>query len=393
MEDQRLRWRRVRLPFQRLRWWRCRIPFRAPFATARDQLEERQSVLVALEASDGCVGWGEIAPLPGFGRRMGNTLGCLEMAAERLVKAPASDVFFATVVSNLDLLFPGAATSASVAVHCGLEMALLDLVGQTAGASIARLLAEEPATTIPVNATVGAMETARAVELAAAAAAAGYRAVKLKVGMLPDAGAEAARVAAVRAALGPAVRLRLDANAGWSVAEAVAVLRACAPFAIDYVEQPVAAHDLDGLATVRRQAGVPLAADEAVTGVDAVERLLALEAVAVLVLKPMALGGALATWELAALARDRGVDVVITSMLEAGVGIAAAAQLAAALPPPLRPCGLATAALLESDLLTAPLPIDGGLLHLPAGQGLGVRVDEAALRRYTVSEGCWERRP
>src|SRR6185437_7857893 len=122
MADQQLRWRRFRLPFPRLRWWRYRIPFRSPFATAHGRMEERQGVIVALEMIDGRTGWGEIAPLPGFGGSMGNTLGSLEMAAERLVNLPASKVYFSAMVTNLEVLFPGAvSTAASAAVRCGLE--------------------------------------------------------------------------------------------------------------------------------------------------------------------------------------------------------------------------------------------------------------------------------
>jgi L-alanine-DL-glutamate epimerase-like enolase superfamily enzyme len=153
------------------------------------------------------------------------------------------------------------------------------------------------------------------------------------------------------------------------------------------VEQPVAADDIEGMALIRRGTGTPIAADEAVMDATSAERLLAAGAVDLLVLKPVAVG-LVASLELAGRACRAGVGVVVTTMLEAGVGIAAAAQVAAALPGPLPACGLATASLLESDLLEQPLPISGGTLRLPDSPGLGVHLDQGLLARYASESGA-----
>jgi O-succinylbenzoate synthase len=187
----------------------------------------------------------------------------------------------------------------------------------------------------------------------AAALAAGWADVKVKVG---DAG-DVSRVAAVRDAIGPAGRLRVDANGSWDVETAVAAIARLAPFDLELVEQPVAA--LDDLALVRRRVGVPVAADECVRDVDDARRLAALTAADVLVVKVQPLGGIAATLDVVAAA---GVPVIVTSMYETSVGLAAGLALAAALDELPFACGLGTAALFAADVVADPLlPVDGWL--------------------------------
>jgi O-succinylbenzoate synthase len=187
----------------------------------------------------------------------------------------------------------------------------------------------------------------------AAALAAGWADVKVKVG---DAG-DVSRVVAVRDAIGPAGRLRVDANGSWDVETAVAAIARLAPFDLELVEQPVAA--LDDLALVRRRVGVPVAADECVRDVDDARRLAALTAADVLVVKVQPLGGIAATLDVVAAA---GVPVIVTSMYETSVGLAAGLALAAALDELPFACGLGTAALFAADVVADPLlPVDGWL--------------------------------
>jgi O-succinylbenzoate synthase len=211
--------------------------------------------------------------------------------------------------------------------------------------------------------------------------AAGYRCLKLKVSH--DLAADTARVAAVRAAVGPEVSIRLDANGVWTVDEATTAITQLAAHGIEYVEQPVG--EMADLARVRRAVNTPIAADECVTGVNAIDRLAAMAAADVVVVKPAFLGlrNALAVVERA---RAHGLQVVVTSALDTSVGIAAALHLAATLPDPLLPCGLATAALLAGDLVREPLIPHGGRLTLPRGAGFGIQVDEAAVERWSYPQ-------
>jgi O-succinylbenzoate synthase len=202
--------------------------------------------------------------------------------------------------------------------------------------------------------TVNAMVPRVRPELAARMAVeSGCGTVKVKVG---DAGGEA-RVAAVRAAVGPAVRLRLDANGAWDVATAEAALRRLAVHGIELVEDPVAG--LEELASLRRRSPVPVAAEMCVRTVADAARLRALDAADAVVLKPQRIGGVAAALAAAAAA---GVPAIASSALETSVGLAAVLALAAALPESPFAHGAGTALLLAEDVTSDPLiPVEGRL--------------------------------
>jgi O-succinylbenzoate synthase len=219
---------------------------------------------------------------------------------------------------------------------------------------------------VPVNVTVPAVGPERAREIVLGSG--GCRTAKVKVAQrLPDGGLEpladeAARVAAVRAALdeaGPGGRVRVDVNGAWSVGEALRRLPVLdrAAGGLEYVEQPCAS--VPELAEVRRRQDVPVAADESIRRAEDPLRVVREEAADVVVLKVQPLGGVRACLELA---ERVGLPVVVSSALESSVGLAAGVALAAALPELPYACGLATSQLLVHDVVAAPLlPVDGAL--------------------------------
>jgi O-succinylbenzoate synthase len=192
--------------------------------------------------------------------------------------------------------------------------------------------------------------------LAAEAVAAGMTTVKVKVGGGPL-GDDADRVAAVRVALGPAGRIRLDANGAWDVDAAVAAIERLAGFDLELVEQPVA--DLADLARVRRRVSVPVAADESLRSLGDARRLAALEAADAVVVKVQPLGGVRSALRIIEAA---GVPAVVSSLYETSIGLAAGVALAAALPELPFACGLGTGALLAGDVVADPLVPEGGML-------------------------------
>jgi L-alanine-DL-glutamate epimerase-like enolase superfamily enzyme len=136
---------------------------------------------------------------------------------------------------------------------------------------------------------------------------------------------------------------------------------------------------------LREGSNVPIAADEDVIDRGSAQRVTDAQAADVLVLKPIPLGGISRTLAIAGETRTAGLDIVLTTSVDTGVGTAMALHLAASVASSYA-AGLATAHLLESDLLTASLPIEHGVMKVPQRPGLGVELDEAALQRYTVRE-------
>jgi O-succinylbenzoate synthase len=229
-------------------------------------------------------------------------------------------------------------------------------------------------TSVPVNVTVPAVGPERAHALVRAG---GCTTAKVKVAEPGQSAADdEARVEAVRDALGPSGRIRVDANGGWDVEQAVTAIRLLdrAAGGLEYVEQPVMA--VEDLAVVRRRVDVAIAADESIRRAADPYRVRDLEAADVAVLKVQPLGGVRACLRIA---EDIGLPVVVSSALETSVGIAAGVALAAALPELPYACGLATVQLLTDDVVATPLlPVDGAL---PVGVPL---VDDAALARLAA---------
>jgi o-succinylbenzoate synthase len=223
---------------------------------------------------------------------------------------------------------------------------------------------------VPVNCTVPAVDPDRAAAIVRNSR--GCRTAKVKVAepgqTLAD---DVARVATVRDALGPDGGLRVDANGGWSVEQAVAALAELGQYDLEYAEQPAAT--VEELRDVRMKVDVPVAADESIRRAADPLRVAELDAADVVVLKAQPLGGVRACL---ALAERIGRPVVVSSALESSIGLAAGIALAAALPGLPYACGLATTALLESDLARHPVAVVDGNVRP------GVpRVDEDALER------------
>jgi L-Ala-D/L-Glu epimerase len=329
---------------------RLSIPFKRPYATAGGEVATRELLVLRVEDGDGHVGFGEAAPFE-----------------------PYDNVPIEDVVDALSNGPPG--DGAPPQARAAWELALLDLKARRAG----RPVGEPGAERIAVNRTLPAGPPEEVAERAIAGVREGYSCLKVKVG-LPD---DVERVGAVRAAIGPWPALRIDANGVWSVDEALERLDQLAVYDVQMVEQPCMT--LPELAEVRRRCGVQVAADESVATVDDVRAAAALEACDVVNVKLAASGGWAGARETLRAARGHGLDPFLSSTLDGPWGIAAALQLAAAEGISLA-CGLATLELFDARLASALPPPRAGLLDVPQGPGLGVRVEESALAEVLVEE-------
>jgi O-succinylbenzoate synthase len=233
---------------------------------------------------------------------------------------------------------------------------------------------------IPVNVTIPAVGPERAFEMTKES---GCRTAKVKVAERGQGDADdLARVEAVRAAIGPEGRVRIDVNGRWDVDHAARMIRALDRWELEYAEQPCAT--LEELARVRRRVDVPIAADESIRRAEDPLKVRAAGAADIAVLKVQPLGGVAAALRVA---EACGLPVVVSSAVETSVGLAAGAALAAALPELPYACGLATLSLLEGDVAGDPL--------LPVAGEIEVRrpvVDEEALRRWEAPGAGWRGR-
>ncbi len=330
------------------------LRLREPLLAAHGEVCERRIVEVELEDSDGLVGRGEAAPLePYDGVPLGMVLAALESYARTIERLPAD----ATGVTIMEACRAAADLPQALAA---VDLALWDRAGRREGRPVALLLADDPLNAVAVNATVGALDRAGAASAVAAAVREGFACVKIKVGVGDDAG----RVAAARAAAGPDVALRLDANGAWGVDEALRCIDALAPAGLELVEEPV--HGIAELRAVRERTSVRIAMDETSAEPGALASAAA-DAVCLKVARCGGIGGTLAA---ASLVRALGGEPYLASTLDGPLGIAAALHCAAALRVEL-PCGLATLGLFAEEADDGePMAPSAGRIAVPAGPGL-----------------------
>jgi o-succinylbenzoate synthase len=324
------------------------VSFKEPYTTSAGAVKARDMIVLRVE-EEGVVGYGEAAPFEPYD-------GVSIEAVARVLQERLTPVAYPQV-------------------RAADEMAFLDLEGRRTGSPLAEL--ESP--TVPVNYTLAGASPEDVAASAAAARADGFDCFKLKVGVADD----EARVAAVRDAIGPDALLRVDANAAWSVDEAIRQIRRLAGYGLEFVEQPCLT--LEDLAAVRRGCDVRIAADESVQSIEDVAAAAASEACDVVSVKLAPMGGFSAAAAVIAAARDAGIEPYVSSALDGPWGIAAGLQLASAERVSLH-CGLATLALFDAAIARVLPAPRGGRMEVPAGPGLGVDVPDAVLREVLVEE-------
>ena len=331
------------------------LQLKRPLQTAFGTITQRELALVTLADEDGVTGYGEAAPLEGYD-------GVSSEQVWQALQDYRPVLAGAEGLNGAQLIEACRRVADIPAALAALDMALWDRAGRRAGRPVAALITDSPAAAIDVNATLFAADRAGAAEEAAHAVQQGFSCLKMKVGIGDDAG----RLAAVRAAAGPHVALRVDANGAWGVEEAVRAIDVLAAVGLELVEEP--AHGLQAVRQIRERVAVRVAIDETAAEHGALGAGVA-DAVCLKISRCGGIAGLLAA---ATLVRASGAEVYLASTFEGPLGVAAAVHAAAALASrgPVAPCGLATLALFQG--LEDQLPVHEGRIAVPAGPGLGV---------------------
>ena len=324
-----------------------RLALRGPLRTSRGELHEREGFQVWVGE-----GRGEAAPLPGHGTE---TL----QECETALRAAALGIRPVEELEQIDAMLDGLPPAA----RCGIELALLDDLALRAGVPLSHLLDRRARDEVLVSALLIGREPAALAREARTLVQDGFGTLKLKVAHGPL-DADLARAAVVRDAAGPEVRIRVDANGGWTEAAALDALRRLARLEVELCEEPVA--NAAAMRRLRGATSVRIAVDELLGNPHT--RDAAVESADLLVLKPMVLGGILPALRLA---RRSGRPAIVTTSLDGAIARLGAAHLAAALPPGPA-AGLATGRLLAGDLCADPAPPVGGRIRLPGRPGLGL---------------------
>jgi L-alanine-DL-glutamate epimerase-like enolase superfamily enzyme len=350
--------------------FRIPLALREPFKIALQTTQVADNLFVRLTTADGRQGWGEASPLHAVtGETVGTCVAAVELLGPVLLGQAATEI--QARVRDLRTRLPH-----NSAARSALDMALHDLAAQAAGLPLFRYLGGSPRTlTTDLTLGLGTPE-ATAEKARRAVTEMGFRHLKVKLGL--DVERDVAAVAAVRQAVGPEVRLRLDANQGWGRQDAVAALARIAQYDVQYCEQPVPKDDVEGLAYVAERSPVPLMADEAVFTPADVLRIARLQRVPYVNLKVAKTGGIHDLLRADVVAETAGLASMVGCMMESRLGLTASAHAILA-------CGSVRFVDLDTVFELADDPVIGGVryegdqISVPEAPGLGASLDSSAL--------------
>ena len=299
------------------------IPLVTPFKTALRTVDHVNDIVVRVTTDDGEVGYGEAPPTAVI---TGDTKGSIRCAIEEFIAPSLAGM----EIENLDGVMRKLHgcilknTSAKAAV----DMAVYDLFAKSCGKPLYRVLGGNR-TEIETDLTISVNEIGEMVSDSLKAVEQGFDILKIKVGK--ESLKDIERIRAIRDAVGPDVKLRIDANQGWTAKDAVRIIRTLEDMGVemDLVEQPVSAHDFEGMKYVTSRVNTKILADESVFSPEDAIRLIQERAADLINIKLMKTGGIYEALKVCAIAESYGVECMIGCMLESKIAVSAAAHLAA----------------------------------------------------------------
>ena len=363
------------LKIEKLETYPVRIPLVRPFKIALGTSTHCESVLVRVQLSGGVVGWGEAAPeLAITGETWRTAEAILKHEIEPRVLG-RDVLLYADLYREMDRRILG-----NTSAKAGFDIAVHDALAKHASLPLNAMLGRGVSELMTTQ-TVGLESLQDTVRQARDLREQGVTRIKLKIGKNPREDID--RVRAVRDALGNDFSITVDANQGYSVRQAIFALKELQRNEVDFCEQPVHYHDLDGLAEVRRNSPIPIMADESVhsprDAVAVVER----RAADMVNIKLMKSGGIHAAGKIAAIAEAAGLPCMVGCMQETKIGISAGCHFATS-HPIVRYADLDSHTTLKVDPVRGGVELKGSTEKLIAGNGLAAEVDDSVLKAIII---------
>jgi len=298
------------------------LRYHEPFRIAPTTSFESRNVIVKITTESKITGIGESSPSKRVTHETPKTvIAVLDKIAPHLIGM--SPLRIEQIIEEMDQIVPE-----NPSAKAAIDIAIHDIMGKTAKTPLCNLLGGFREAVI-TDLTLGIKQPEEMAEDAVRAVRRGFKALKVKVGV--DLEEDFERVRRIREAVGPDIALRIDANQGWTVTQAIEVLNKLERFDIEFAEQPVAANEIKGLAEIRRNSSIPVMADESVQSPEDALNLIRQDAVDLINIKLMKSGGIHKARKIAAVAEAAKVPCMIGCMGESTVGITAGVQLAAAI--------------------------------------------------------------
>lgn len=366
------------LPITEIHILRVAVPLAgAGFRNAYANNTSQHSIIVRVASGGGHAGVGNIDPLPGYSSEtIEQSLAALhDILLPAVQGQDAGNVH--QILAIMDAALPG-----FLEAKAAVEMACIDLLTRSLGIPVHQFLGGAVVNRVRFNAWVGILGPDEAAREASKWLSQGFTSAKVKLGggILADRD----RIRAVREAVGDNMQLRGDANAGYSVQESIALGRLLEPYALQLLEQPVAATDLPGLAKVRQSIGIPIMADEAITDHQSLIDAIRADCADIVKLKVMKQGGLLKCRRMVETASAAGLGIVIGHGFGLGINTMAEIMLAVTSHDVLEGLESVGPLKMQDDVIVSKLDLSRAFLDLPDTPGLGVEIDEEKLRTYAV---------
>ncbi len=365
------------------------IPVRTPYVTSYGVLKAFSNVLVWISTDEDVVGIGESAYVGG---------GPVREETPESTK-PLIDLYLAPAIIGEDPFDierihekMNRVVPRNLVAKAGIDLALWDLMGKILDLPVYKLLGGTYKREIPVTYTLSMDTPEKMAEEASFRKSEGYSTVVIKIGHDPEGDVERLRL--VREAVGPAIKIRLDANEGYRPDQAIRVIRKMERYEPEFVEEPVKRWDLDGMAKVTRAVDTPISSDESNSSLETVMKIIQKGAADILNIKVSKNGGLLNCKKIAAIADANGIPCLVGGDNTYEITRQACRQLATSTPAVQRGfgsegCGPASQSKIDDVTKTVVTYDDvrsmGGYVVASPGPGLGIELDEDKIQKYCAS--------
>jgi o-succinylbenzoate synthase len=343
------------------------LPLHEPFRIAIAEMKDALNVLIRLHTSEGIIGWGEASPFPALtGDTQATSIATAKDIAQLIKGQDALN--YVQIIKAIHSFVPH-----NPCIKAAFDMALFDILGKAADLPLYRLLGGAK-NSFETDLTIGLHTPEETAVRGLDAVKKGFKTIKAKVGVSME--SDVARIRALREAIGPEITIRIDANQGWSVPEAIRALERLKEYNIQLIEQPVSAADLDGMRRVRNSVKMPVMADESLFSPADALNIIKSDAADYLNIKLMKSGGILPSLKIAHLGEAAGLRCMVGCMQESSLALTAGAHLHAS-QPNIVFADLDTHYFLKVDPVIGGMKINNGMVTLPEHPGIGAEVDPA----------------
>lgn len=361
------------LTIQQINIYKLSIPLIEPFTTSLGTEINAENIVVRITTKEGIVGFGECSPYMPINGESQDTCFIVGQYFAKALKGK-DPLNIETCIQLMDRII-----YANNSIKSAFDIALYDIAAQHAGVPLYKFIGGENNKTIITDYTVSVGDPIKMAADAVKIKEQGFPAIKVKLGL--NGKTDVLRIKGIREAVGDAIPIRIDANQGWEVEEAIETLKALEPFNIQHCEEPIARWNFMQLPKVKNESPIPIMADECCGDEHDAERLIQLGACDYMNIKLGKSGGIYKALKMARMAEAANMHLQIGAMLESRIAMTAFAHYALCSPNIVH-FDFDTALMFREDPVTGGIIYEkNGIVTVPEDSGLGATIDDARLSK------------